>query len=625
MHKTTVCMVLTNELNHDTRVLNEANALGKHFNLTILAPKGEKLAVGKVNFKIKEATYRHHKSFVPNMIRIMATITRLAWRENPDIYHAHDLDGLWCAFLPALFKRKILIYDSHELWSDLPPFKEIKRWRWILPFLERLLVWRVDHGVTVNESIAQILSNKYHKPFLVVRNLANLDKSRGEKENFNWDLVKNKEMIIHIGSTGEWRGMDQIIAAAQFLSDNIRIVFLGADKSIAKYKKLAKAYKVSQKIIFWPPVAPNQILNIARCAKIGLVLTQNSSLDYFYSTPNKLFQYVAAEIPLLGSVFPEFRRVISGEKIGEVVQESDPRQIARKITQMLKSSRQKAYHRHLAGLAQQEYNWEKESQKLIRAYNQWRLSRTTDFTLVKYRQLCESLLNHYPVTTFQQTLKETPAKFAMLRHDVDRLPFHALKIAKLEAKIGIRASFYFRSSQLVTHLGVIKKIAQLGHEVGYHYECLDQAKGDTKKALQIFEKYLTDFRQIYPVKTIAMHGNPLTRFNNRHLWAHQNFKKYGILGETYLSLARGTFYFSDTGRTWSNRYKIKDVPVRTNHEHRRFKIESTNDLINLVENAGVKRLCIVTHPERWSDNWLDWLAYLGLDKVVQAVKNFKKP
>ena len=91
---------------------------------------------------------------------------KMAFKENPDIYHAHDLDGLLCAFPATLIKRKILIYDSHELWSDTFPFANLRGIRWLLPLLEKLLIWRVKAGITVNQSLSKYLSPKYGKKFI---------------------------------------------------------------------------------------------------------------------------------------------------------------------------------------------------------------------------------------------------------------------------------------------------------------------------------------------------------------------------------------------------------------------------------------------------------------------------
>lgn len=617
-------MVTASNLDHDTRILNEAQSLARDFDVTIITPGCYTPKIlNNPSFSVKRSKTIALKFKDLNRIINLLPLFSVTWKTETDIYHAHDLPGLLCAWLPAVMKRKILIYDSHELWSDISLFGFWRILRWPFRIIEMVLIAKVKAIITVNESIAQILVKRYHKPTVAIYNYTDVSQKTILTKSA---IVKStdKKIILYIGALQPGRGLDKIIESAQYLDDSVQILLIGYGPEREKLDQEIEKRKLRKKIKLLPALPYDQIINIIKKAHLGLCLIENVSLSYYFSTPNKLFQYIAAEVPILASNFPEQAKVVLENKIGEVVDPADVQQIAQKISLMLRPGKQSLYRRHLKGLAQKKYNWRQEAEKLLESYRSWQVPKTRDFSLEKYARLCRVLAENYSVITFAQSFHSRPTKFAILRHDVDRLPQNALKMAELEAKIGLSASYYFRFSQLRMHFDIIKRIAQLGHEIGYHYECLDEAKGDVKKAMEIFAKNLTAFRQIAPIETIAMHGNPFTNFNNRYLWRRGNFRQFGIKGETYLSLAAGTFYFSDTGRTWSNRFKIKDIPVRTHHEHRRFQIESTDDLINLIQKSGVKQLCIVTHPERWTDNLLGWLSYFMLDKIVQLVKKFKQ-
>lgn len=247
-----------------------------------------------------------------------------------------------------------------------------------------------------------------------------------------------------------------------------------------------------------------------------------------------------------------------------------------------------------------------------------------DFSIEKYEKVCEAIVKNYKAITFSEYLKNKEAhNFVILRHDIDRLIGCALAMAKVENKYGLKATYYFRIPGTFRSK-VIQEIAALGHEVGYHYESLDQAHGDLPLAKKIFEENLGKLRQIYPVKTICMHGNPLTRFDNRDLWKKYDFKDFGLTGETYLSLDADVAYFSDTGRTWSNRFKGKDHPVHADGRFDKIRMETTDDVIKLIDSKKIDKLCLVVHSERWNSTYLGWLAYFTLDKIVQVVKNLLK-
>ena len=179
-----------------------------------------------------------------------------------------------------------------------------------------------------------------------------------------------------------------------------------------------------------------------------------------------------------------------------------------------------------------------------------------DFTHAKYEELCKALVDFdcTPVsvcTYFDLDLgaQPQPNRCIIIRHDVDRKPERALKMATIENRFGISSTYYFRRKEEVFKPDKIKKIANMGHEIGYHYEVLDKAEGDIEKAIRIFEDELKEFRKICDVKTICMHGNPLSKWVNKDIWKKYDFKDFGIIGEPYLSIDFDRVaYFTDTGR-----------------------------------------------------------------------------
>jgi len=258
-------------------------------------------------------------------------------------------------------------------------------------------------------------------------------------------------------------------------------------------------------------------------------------------------------------------------------------------------------------------------------YKQW------DFTLNKYQELCSSIFSAgYTILTCESYLlmKLKPREFVILRHDIDEQPSRALRMAKIEGEMGIKATYYFKFNKKVFQPHLIKEIASMGHEIGYHYEVVDRAKGDYNKAIQIFEKELSEFRKIYDVKTLSSHGNSLTKWDNRDLWRKYDFGRFGIIGEAYLSLDDAA-YFSDTGRTWNKKYKIKDKLLRTTGPGiesdyslltNSTQANTTNDLILLINGGNIGHLCILAHPNNWSGGPIEWFRVL----IVNIAMNLGK-
>ncbi|MCK4735857.1 MAG: hypothetical protein KAT65_25610, partial [Methanophagales archaeon] len=166
---------------------------------------------------------------------------------------------------------------------------------------------------------------------------------------------------------------------------------------------------------------------------------------------------------------------------------------------------------------------------------------------------------------------------------------------------------------------IIRGIANMGHEIGYHYEVMDKAEGDIEKAIRIFEDELKEFRKICDVNTICMHGNPLSKWVNKNIWKKYEFKDFGIIGEPYLSIDyTRVLYLTDTGRKWNSRFSVKDV-VGANSQ-RNEKMKSTDDVIRMIKEGDIGQICILAHQERWSDSFGAWLKEL----VWQNVKNVGK-
>jgi hypothetical protein len=227
-----------------------------------------------------------------------------------------------------------------------------------------------------------------------------------------------------------------------------------------------------------------------------------------------------------------------------------------------------------------------------------------DFTLKMYSELLKVIKDRgYTICTFSDfsiysKLPEFSKKLVCLRHDVDRMPINALKMAELENKFGIQSTYYFRYIKNTFKKDIILQIASYGHEIGYHYETLAKAKGDINLAKKLFKEELENFRRILPIHTACMHGSPLSKYDNRDIWNHSTLEDYNILAEPYFSIDYNEVeYYTDTGRQWgATKTNIRD---RVKNHLVKQKLKSTYELINYIKDAGPKKIIIQTHPERW--------------------------
>lgn len=299
-----------------------------------------------------------------------------------------------------------------------------------------------------------------------------------------------------------------------------------------------------------------------------------------------------------------------------------------------------------------------------------------DFTIKQYQKLLDSQQNAgFFFSTFGEYLSQPrnhvitqASKTIILRHDVDLLPYHSLRFAKIQAERGIKGSYYFRAVPESWNEEVIKEIADLGHEVGYHYENIDivgsrlknadstlsLSKGTASEGVDIlgtkhkagstklssysapenlidlayedFLENLEKLRKLVDVKTICMHGSPRSKYDNKAIWEKYDYKELGILGEPYYDMDFDDFfYLTDTGRRWDGwKSSVRDkVPQQEEWSEKGLVFHSTNDIINAVKQDKLPHKVMFTmHPQRWHNQSIPWLKELLLQNVKNQVKRF---
>lgn len=229
-----------------------------------------------------------------------------------------------------------------------------------------------------------------------------------------------------------------------------------------------------------------------------------------------------------------------------------------------------------------------------------------DFTCNKYRELISQLISSgYEFITYADYCGgNLPQRFVILRHDVDEQAHNALKMAKIEHDLGHTATYFFRIVKHSNKPEIIRHIAALGHEIGYHYEDLSTANGNYEKAITTFRKHLDYFRTYYPVKTVCMHGSSTSKYDNRKMWQKYNLNDYGLIGEPYLSTDFSkVFYLTDTGYAWDGgKYATRDVVEN------KFGItfHTTDEIIECIKNDQFPEQAMILAHTLWTDNIIEW-------------------
>jgi len=235
-----------------------------------------------------------------------------------------------------------------------------------------------------------------------------------------------------------------------------------------------------------------------------------------------------------------------------------------------------------------------------------------DFTIEKY-------------TTLLEALRSYGFNFLVLRHDVDLLPKNSLRTARLEAEKGMRGIYYFRAVPESWNETIIREIAGLGHEIGYHYESLTTCNGDVEEAYDDFCKNLEALRKLVPVRSICMHGSPRSPYDSKDIWKKYDYHALGIENEPYLDTDFSkTFYLTDTGRRWDGyKVSVRDKIPRYQNEWtaKGLTFHTTDDVIDGLRTGRIpKNLMITVHPQRWNPFGMAWCKEMLLQNAKNIVK-----
>lgn len=298
---------------------------------------------------------------------------RIVKRDPADIYHAHDLNTLPVAWWAKKNLGGKLVYDSHELFVERNRLKDATELtKRLMHCVEKQLTEHANLVITINDSYAKTLSGWYQiTPPYVIKNVPYkhaFNKSLDLKDILKIDRQEAK-LVIYSGAITFGRGLENVIASLAYMP-RCHFVMLGYGHEDYKrwLRDLAQKHSVEDRVTFWGPVAANNVIAYVSGADLGVAPILNTSLSYYLCLPNKLFEYIAAGIPVAASNFPELRKIVLGHQLGEVFDPEDPRDIARAIDFILSDPERYRRMKENARRTAQTYNWENESRKLLKIY-----------------------------------------------------------------------------------------------------------------------------------------------------------------------------------------------------------------------------------------------------------------
>ncbi len=287
---------------------------------------------------------------------------------NFDVYVANDLDTLLPNYLVSKIKGKSLVYDSHEYFTEVPELLSRPRIRNVWLRIEKYIFPKLKTVYTVNDSIANIYNKKYGVDVKVIRNVAPSLKNKTIDLAFADKIKGDKRMLIMQGAgINIDRGAEELVQAMQFIENTV-LYIIGSGDVFSQLHTLVDQKNLKNKVFLLDKMPYQQLMEYTKIADLGLSLDKGTNPNYENALPNKVFDYIQAEIPLLVSN----RKVVSGlvqeNKIGFVVDEITPQKLSDIITRILKDEKQLGLLKEQLKIASQKYSWEHEAVNLQNIY-----------------------------------------------------------------------------------------------------------------------------------------------------------------------------------------------------------------------------------------------------------------
>jgi len=274
-----------------------------------------------------------------------------------DILVANDLDTLLANKTALRFKINCeLVYDTHEYFTEVPELVSRPRIQKIWERIEGRIFPKLKHIYTVNNSIADLYKKKYNKELHVVRNLSPRYVSKGNLSRKDLGLPVDKKIIVLQGAgINIDRGAEELLDSMNYLN-GYHLIIVGSGDVLALLTERAKG---REDVTFVGKKKYLEMMQYTANADVGVSLDKDTNINYKYSLPNKIFDYIHAGIPVLASNLIEVKNIVEKYEVGAIVSSHDPREIAETIRKIVEELPKDIMKNNLKEAAN-TLNWENE-------------------------------------------------------------------------------------------------------------------------------------------------------------------------------------------------------------------------------------------------------------------------
>lgn len=301
-----------------------------------------------------------------------------------DILIANDLDTLPANYLISKWRKKRLIYDTHEYFTGVPELLHRHFVRKVWKRMENYIFPKLTTIYTVNESIAKIYSEEYGKKVHVIRNLPFKEWGEKEANNDNFGVIPAKHsekavvlnliletlktekraIILYQGAVNKDRGLEELLECMPWI-DNALLLIIGSGDLWRSLKQKVVQQNLHDRVSM-PGAIPMQYLPyFTQLATVGLSIEKPTNINYKYASPNKVVDYIRCGVPVLASRLVEVEKLIEKYHVGTFIDSHDPIHMALMINKVVNDKDSLKKWRTNCAKASNDLVWENEKDKLL--------------------------------------------------------------------------------------------------------------------------------------------------------------------------------------------------------------------------------------------------------------------
>jgi len=270
-----------------------------------------------------------------------------------DLLYANDLDTLPANYLVSKIKGVPLIYDSHEYFTEVPELIHRPVVQRIWKRIEKAIVPNLKHCITVTSQIAETYSKLYGINFKVMRNFPT---------HVKLPIPAKENVVLYQGALNVGRGLEELIAAMPEVDADL---WIAGEGDIEKELKVqTNSLGLQNKIHFLGRLDPKELKKYTLKAKIGVSLEHKMGLNYTFALPNKIFDYLHCQTPILYADLVEVKKLLSEVEVGEELVAYAPETLSQQINRMLTSEDYNKWQLNCERLSK-KFTWQEEEKVLI--------------------------------------------------------------------------------------------------------------------------------------------------------------------------------------------------------------------------------------------------------------------